>query len=141
MEEATPLPLDNSPITGQIDFADDYDTIKITVTEGRDGNIVIRISDLALDMAPYLFVFSKDGSVDIEDYFEETPGNNDYLVVALNVTAGQEIYATVAHYDEEVEEGYYSISASPGPTARRAASRTSERDLPAALPTGGGTVR
>lgn len=113
LDEATPLLLDNSPMAGRIDFADDYDTFKFTVPEGGDGDIVIRVAGLALDMDPYIFIFSEDGSVDIEDYFEGIPTSNDYLLVPLNVTAGQVLYLTVAHYDEEAEQGYYSISAGP----------------------------
>ncbi|WP_165774657.1 choice-of-anchor X domain-containing protein [Candidatus Viridilinea mediisalina] len=113
LDLATPLPLDNSPVAGRIDFAGDIDTFKLTVPEGGAGEITIRTSDLALGMDPVVFIFSEDGSIDIFDFFEAEPTSNDYLSIPLNVTAGQELYITVMHLHEEAETGYYSISAGP----------------------------
>ncbi|RRR71573.1 MAG: VWA domain-containing protein [Candidatus Viridilinea halotolerans] len=113
LDTATPLPLDNSPVGGRIDFADDGDTFKLTVPEGGAGNIVIRVADLALGMDPVVFIFSEDGSIDIVDILDAQPTGNDYLVVPLSVKAGQVFYVTVTHLDEEAVTGYYSISAGP----------------------------
>jgi len=112
IDSATTLPIDNTPVAGKIDFADDGDTFVLTAPSGG-GNITVRVSDLGLDMDPLLYIYTLDGSIDQEAFLETEPTSDDYLTVPLSLQEGQTVYITVVHYDEAAETGFYSISAGP----------------------------
>ncbi len=110
-ESATPLPLDNTPVAGRIDFADDGDTFVLTAETGGEFNL--RVSELALGMDPLLYIFTTDGSIEQEAFLEFEPTSDDYLIVPLNLQADQTVYITVLHFEEAADTGFYRISAGP----------------------------
>jgi hypothetical protein len=111
---ATALPVDNTPVSGRIDFADDADIFQITVPADYAGDtLAVRINRLGLEMDPYVFVYAADYAWEFEHYLEFYPDSDDLLFFPVSITPGETFYVEVWHYDEEAETGVYQISAGP----------------------------
>jgi len=110
-DDPTVLLLDNIPVPGQIDFADDVDTFKITVPEDYVGDLVIRIDHLGLDMDPYLYIFTEGWTWELDDWLETEPTSGDYLTTMFTATPGETYYVEVWHYKSSATTGLYNISA------------------------------
>ena len=119
-EEPTVLTTANESVRGKIDFADDMDVFKITVPDDFEGEMVVRIDQLALEMDPYLYIFAEDFSWERTEFLEYAPTSDDYLIVRIAVMPGEVFYVGVLHYDIYASEGLYSISAGPALASEQA---------------------
>jgi len=108
---ATVLQLDNEDIPGRIDYANDLDVFAITASES--GEIIIRVSNLALGMDPRLRVLAADGTTVLADGDLSTSATpRGYLALPAQLHMGQTIYAQVSHRGVG-QGGRYYISAGP----------------------------
>ncbi len=112
-EEATPLAPDNSDVSGQIDYADDVDAFRVTVPQGYNGELVVRVTGLGFDMDPFVYITDSIFSFARTGYFNYIPSGEDYLTVPLKVTAGQELYIYLQHFSPSADTGVYRISVGP----------------------------
>lgn len=108
----TSLSLDNVPVAGRIDFANDDDVFAITVPVDYSGTLGVRINGLGLGMDPYVNIYAADYSWQFQRYLDYVPNNNEALFVPIDVKPGETFYVEVWHYDEQLT-GTYNISAGP----------------------------
>lgn len=110
----TPHPGGNAGLAGNIDGAGDIDCFAIPAPDPL-GNLVVRVTDLALGMDPVLEVFSPDGATLIDRAtLPEDASVNGYLfteIPAANASAG--VLACVRHQDDSAGQGSYRVSAGP----------------------------
>ena len=107
--EATALPVDNTDMAGRIDFRGDVDVFKVNAAKA--GEIILRISNLALGMDPRLRVFALDGTTVLADVDLTTNASeNGYLLLSISLAAGDMIFAEVSDRNQKAG-GTYDISA------------------------------
>jgi calcium-activated chloride channel regulator 4 len=106
--EAAYLQNNNSDLSGKMDYADDVDAFMITAS--KDGEITLRISDLALGINPQVKVLGTDGtSVLAEANLDKNVSQKGYVFLNVTVKAGDTIYALVSNTGSV--GGTYRISA------------------------------
>ncbi len=103
MPTATTLPTDDIDLPGQIDQAGDVDMFKVTPT--TSGQLVLRVSGLALGMDPKIRLFKADGTP-----FNFTAAGTVYFFTTLDVTANQSFYVEISHQDSNATTGLYNVS-------------------------------
>lgn len=113
---ATHLFADNTDIPGRIDRPGDKDVF--TLTASSDGQIVVRISGLALGMEPVLRLLAADGTTMLEEV-TFAPDKQDYMYTLQAVKAGEVRYAEVSHLDGTATSGHYTVSAGPALSRER----------------------
>jgi len=107
---ATDLGTDNTDIAGKIDSQGDVDVFEVSVSSA--GELVLRVSNLALGMDPRLRVFASDGTTVLADVdLTTSASDNGYLYIPISVSAGGTVYAEVSHRSGTGSGGVYEISA------------------------------
>jgi hypothetical protein len=109
--EATPLPADNRPLAGNMEIPGDIDLFSITPPPGLT-NLAVRVSDLALGMAPVLTLYGADQTnVLATANLATSPASRGYLYLIVTNVSGV-VYASVTHASPN-GTGLYSVSAGP----------------------------
>ena len=106
----TQLTLDNRDFPGRIDSAGDQDTF--VFVPDASGEVVLRVTDLALDMQPHIRVYQGDPGALIGEY-RFAPVGDEYFFKKLAVEAGQQYTVEVAHLDPTAASGVFSVSVGP----------------------------
>ncbi|MDM8529613.1 CARDB domain-containing protein [Anaerolineales bacterium HSG25] len=106
--EATLLSTNNFKTVGQINSAGDVDMFKITPTQ--TGELVVRVSGLALGMRPNIQFLASDGQTERQSF---TPQGEDYFYSFVDGIASESIYVAISHQDNTATDGLYRISAGP----------------------------
>ena len=108
-QDATILPADNTDVPGKIDYQNDVDAFAVNVSS--TGELVVRVSNLALGMDPKLRVLASDTTTILAEGDLTTNGTDKgYLALLITVNAGETIYAEVSHRSAATG-GAYEISA------------------------------
>lgn len=108
---ATALNLDNIPVPGRIDFANDVDMFEVTVPlDYTESTLGLRINKLGLGMDPYVVVYAADYSWEFTRYLDFVPTADDALFIPVDVNPGETFFVEVWHYNETLT-GTYNISA------------------------------
>jgi calcium-activated chloride channel regulator 3/4 len=106
--DATVIWSDNQDTPGRIDYQGDVDVFELT--SGSPGELIIRVTDLALGMEPRLRVLAADGVNVLADVDLETSATLwDYVYLPIEVAAGDILFAEVSNRDG-AGQGYYNIS-------------------------------
>jgi len=107
--DATPLPTDNSDIAGRIDRTGDVDLFQLQPEMA--GQLVVRVSGLALGMDPRLRLLAANGTTVLaEGDLTSHPSVLGYLLLTQAVAAGDTLYAEVSQRGG-ASGGLYTISA------------------------------
>ena len=107
--DATTLPTDNTDIPGRIDYPNDLDVFAVHAS--GSGELVLRVSNLALGMDPKLRILASDTTTVLAEADVSTSGTDKgYLAVSLTVAAGEMVFAEVSHRSAG-SQGTYEISA------------------------------
>jgi tripartite motif-containing protein 71 len=93
-------------------FAGDQDVYTFTATS--DGQLVLRVTDLALDMRPRIKLYR--GATLVGDWTPQ-PNENGYFFTKIGAQAGESFRVEIAHADPQATEGLYNVSVGP-PLAR-----------------------
>lgn len=109
----TNVTLDNTPLPGRIDMANDVDVFSLTIPANYTGTLGLRVDKLGLGMDPWLFIYAADHSWELTRYLDYAVTSDAAIFVPLEVTADQQIFVEVWHYDETAATGTYDISAGP----------------------------
>jgi len=103
----------NTDLDGMIDGENDLDFYEINDID-TTKELVVRVADLSLGMAPNLSLYKSDGTTAIKENItlQSNPSKTDYVYYKLD-TADLEskIYAAVKHEDATATMGGYQISA------------------------------
>ena len=106
--EATAIDADNLETPGRIEYAQDVDVF--AVTSPHTGDLVVRVTGLAMDMVPYVQLLAADG-VTVLGEFTDGPEVISYPLIKTTVTAGETVYVAVHHADNAATNGLYHVSA------------------------------
>ncbi len=107
-ELATFLAPDNTRYAGRIDRAGDLDVFRFDLP--ATGALMLRVSELALDMQPRIRVFEADGLTVLGEY-EMAPDAETYFLVELVGDPGEPIFVEIHDKDVGASGGLYKISA------------------------------
>ncbi len=113
--QSTPLPSDNTDVSGTIDRPGDVDVFAIELEEGSPNPAlqVVRVHGLSAAMKPDVRLIGSDGKTVLSQQIIESPQrDSDYIVIPLIGEAEQMFYVSVRH-TESVDIGNYFISTGP----------------------------
>lgn len=129
--EATVILADNRDVPGRIDYPGDVDVFQFEALQ--DGELIVRVANLAGGMDPRLRLFGADGSEVLADInLTTSSAERGYLYLPIDVDDGDVFFAEVSHTSEE-GLGFYDIS-----VGRRLSSERRLTD-PGPKPIGGAT--
>jgi calcium-activated chloride channel regulator 3/4 len=110
----TPLPHDNTEISGRIDFPGDLDHFFISgIPSGQ--SLAVRVTEMALGMTPTLSLYRLDGTLIRSANLSSSATQNGYLVLILQPgeIASGSVVARVEDARPGASGGTYRISAGP----------------------------
>lgn len=108
-DAATALPTDNTDMAGRIDRSGDIDLFRLQPKTA--GELVVRVSGLALGMDPRLRLLAANGATVLaEGDLTSHPSALGYLLLTQKVAAGDTLYAEVSQRGG-ASGGLYAISA------------------------------
>jgi hypothetical protein len=107
-QTSTVLPVDDVDVPGRIDRAGDVDVFQVTA--GQTGLLVVRVTDLALDMHPHIRLLSSDGTTVLEEARPAWP-LSQYFFAQIDANAGEAFYIEVSDQDLSAIGGLYTVSA------------------------------
>jgi len=106
--EATVILADNRDVPGRIDYPGDVDVFQFEALQ--DGELIVRVANLAGGMDPRLRLFGADGSEVLADInLTTSSAERGYLYLPIDVDDGDVFFAEVSHTREE-GLGFYDIS-------------------------------
>lgn len=105
---ATIIAGDNSGLFGQIDHPDDVDVFQLIPAD--DGDLILRVTDLANGMQPYVRLLASDGTTILEEQLYD-PAGIGYIHLTHNGVSGQPVYLEIRHADSMAATGIYRVSA------------------------------
>lgn len=104
---ATSLRVNNMPLTGRIDYAEDLDMFEV-IPQATE-RLVLRVDNLAFGMQPGIRLIARDGTT-VFDKFEFTPRAGEYFFTELEARANDAFYVGIYHLDETASDGVYDVS-------------------------------
>jgi hypothetical protein len=106
----TDMTVDNFNFPGRIDAPGDQD--RFSFTADQTGELVLRLTDLALGMQPNLRLYRGEPPVFASE-FDVVPQGDRYFFTKLNVLAGEVFLIEVEDQDPATAGGLYNLSVGP----------------------------
>jgi hypothetical protein len=107
---ASDLEATNVPLPGRIDYAGDIDVFMTTITQ--TGTLILRLTNLALDMQPKIRIVASDGTT-VREEFTPAFSTDQYFFTEVDGNANETLYVEVEHQDPDATTGIYEISMGP----------------------------